>query len=440
MKKFSFIITIALIFIQTKQSAVYAQQYKIRQSTGMSGMKSETTIYVKGMRKRTEGGGFAGMASNIATIEQCDSQRIIKLNDAKRLYYIEPFAKSNEEIIDEDAPKAKQAVVKQTKPDTVRKGGVITQWYSIIDTNERKKMFGVTARHVWTSNKMKPSADACYMKDSMLIKTDGWYIDLPQFNCPVNYKPVRSYRAAKKIEMECKDRFVTHRRGKGKLGFPLIETTTMIMSGSGAQTTEMVTTIETLEFTTATLDSMLFEIPPGYSRVDSEEELEDKMAAADMIKAMMKDNSGKSNSNPINTETKRSGVMRIGVFPPSGEQVEAGTLQQQMIGTLNNGNTEAVAINSEDEARKLNCDYTLSSAFNKIKAGSKVGGFIKALKNADPNAASSFNIEAGLILKSIPGGIVKTEQKVDGKYDGKINDAAGKALDEGCRGVLASLR
>ncbi len=49
----------------------------MRQVTHMSGMKSETTIYVKGMRKRTEGGGFAGM-NNPTTIEQCDLQRTIK--------------------------------------------------------------------------------------------------------------------------------------------------------------------------------------------------------------------------------------------------------------------------------------------------------------------------------------------------------------------------
>jgi hypothetical protein len=441
MKSISIILTVALILMQSKHEAVYAQQYKIRQTTSMMGMKTESTIYVKGKRKRTEGGSYAGMGANIATIEQCDSQRIVKLNDAKKLYYIEPFAKPNEEIIDEDAPKTKQAAVKQTKPDTIRKGGVITQWYSIIDTNERKKMFGVTARHVWTSNKMKPSADACYMKDSMLIKTDGWYIDLPEFNCPVNYKPARTYKTASKIELECKDRFVTHRRGKGRLGFPLIETTTMIMGGSGQQTTEMTTTIETIEFSTAKLDSMLFEIPPGYMQVKSEEELEDKMAATDYIKSMMKDNGQKVNNNTITTETKRTGVIRIAVFPPSGDgQFESTTLQQQMTSTLNSERTEAVAVNSEEEAKKYNCDYTLSSAFTKIKAGSKVGGFIKALKNADPNTASSFNIEAGLTLKSIASGAIKNEQKVNGKYDGRINEAAGKALDEGCHGVLASLR
>ena len=102
-------------------------------------------------------------------------------------------------------------------------------WYNITDTGERKKIYGFNARHVWTSQKMKPSPDACTMKDSILIKTDGWYIDLPLFNCPVRYRPVKTAMAPnERPQPDCKDRFVTRRSGKGKLGFPLTETTTII--------------------------------------------------------------------------------------------------------------------------------------------------------------------------------------------------------------------
>ncbi len=47
------------------------QQYKLKQRSGTMGMNTETTIYVKGMRKRTEGGSFMGQPS-LVTIEQCD--------------------------------------------------------------------------------------------------------------------------------------------------------------------------------------------------------------------------------------------------------------------------------------------------------------------------------------------------------------------------------
>jgi len=58
------------------------------------------------------------------TIEQCDLQRTIKINDKKKLYFIEPFAKQQEEIIDEDAPKPTKQPAPKTKPTTTQTGGV----------------------------------------------------------------------------------------------------------------------------------------------------------------------------------------------------------------------------------------------------------------------------------------------------------------------------
>jgi hypothetical protein len=216
MRKYLVFITTVLFMIISLPHAIHAQQYKLKQGSNLMGLKTESTIYVKGMRKRTEGGMIMGMGANLATIEQCDLQRYIKLNDKKKLYFIEPFAKGNEEVIDEDNSK-NSIPPKQTNVPN-QKGGVINMWYNITDTGERKKMYGLTARHVWTFQKIKPSEDACSMKDSIIIKTDGWYIDLPQFNCPLHYRPMK--RPNEKVQPECMDRFITHRRGKGRLGFP----------------------------------------------------------------------------------------------------------------------------------------------------------------------------------------------------------------------------
>ena len=433
MRKFIISIIAILIIIIYLPNSARAQHYKLKQVSNMMGMKSESTIYVKGMRKRTEGGGMMGMGANLVTIEQCDLQRTIKLNDKKKLYFIEPFAQGNEEVVDEENGKN----VTPSKQNNIanQKGGVINMWYNITDTSERKKMFGMTARHVWTSQKIKPSTDACSMKDSMLMKTDGWYIDLPQFNCPVHYRPARMTRPNEKVQPDCKDRFITHRRGKGRLGFPLTETSTIIMGGGST----MQTSVETLEFSTTKLDSMLFEIPPGYELAKSEDELQDKMDIKEMIKGMNRNN---ENTDMVNKEVKKPGTIRIGVLAPSGnDQVQAGMLQQHIVGTLTNGNVEGVAVSSEDEARKLNCDYTLSSVFTNIKsAGNKLGGLLKAIKNADPNAASSFNIQANLTLKALSDGSVRSQPSVDGKYEGKIDDAASKALDDGCRVALKALK
>jgi hypothetical protein len=278
------------------------------------------------------------------------------------------------------------------------------------------------------------------MKDSIIIKTDGWYIDLPQFNCPVQYRPSKSMMPPNERQKpDCQDKFVTHRSGKGKLGFPLTETRTIIMGNKSAQTSEFSTSLETLEFSTIKLDSMLFEIPPGYKEVMNESELQDKFDMNEMINQYKNKN---NEENKINkNDQKMPGKIRIGVYEPKGDdQVQASDLQHHLVACLMMGNIEALSVASEDEARKFNCDYTLASDFIKIKQTGKVGGLLKAIKNADPNAASSFNIEAAQTLTKLSDGSIRLQPKISGKYDGKIDIAAANALDEGCRQVLENLK
>ena len=420
-----------------------AQQYKLRQSTNMMGMKSESTIYVKGMRKRTESAGMIGMPAPPIAIEQCDLQRTIKINNKKKLYFIEPFAK--EDVIEEDVKPVtvKTKPVTTTQPKTTpEKGGVINMWYNITDTGERKKMNGFTARHVWTSQKIKPSPDACNMKDSIIIKTDGWYIDLPQFNCPVRYTPTASpTRPTEKQQPDCKDRYVTHRSGKGKLGFPLTETRTIIMGDGTSKTSEFETSLETLEFSSEKLDSMLFEIPAGYTLATNESELQDKFDMAEMMKQVKDKNNDNGGDKTINKEQKPAGTIRIGVYEPKGDvQLQFVDLQQYLAGILIGSKVDAITVTSADDAKKYNCDYTLTTEFVRIKQANKVGGLLKAIKNADPNASSSYNIEANLILVSLVDGSVRTQPKVDGRFEGKIDDAAKRALDDGGRQVLKAIK
>lgn len=414
--------------------SVPAQQYKIHQVTNISTMKSESTVYVKGMRKRTENAGMMGFGASIS-IEQCDLQQTIWLNDKKKLYYIEPFAQGNDQVIEEEENAPRKQPVIPSKQNANVKGGTIHMWYSITDTGERKKMYGFTARHVWTSQKIKPSSDACSMKDSMKMKTDGWYIDLPQFNCPVHYRPARTGRG-EKIQPECMDQFVTHHSGKGKLGFPLVETTTIIM---GDGTNQVQTSVETLEFSTMTLDSMLFTIPPGYQLASNMEDLQDKPDVKEMMKDAIKD-AENQNVVAVNNQ-KKPGYLRIGVLAPTGDdQIQPATLQQHMVSTLTTGKIEAIAVSNEEDARKYNCDYTLNSTFTKIKSATKISGILKAIKKTDPNAAANYDIQANLVLKTLSDGSLRSQPNVNGSYEGSLDDAAGKALDDGCKEVLKALK
>ena len=396
----------------------------------MMGMQMESTVYVKGKRKRTEAAAIMGMGPTVM-IEQCDLKRYVKLNDKKRVYLIEPFA--DDEVTDENGKTLTPVV---TKTNTTKKGGIIYMYYNITDTGERKKMYDFTARHVWTNQKIKASPEACSMQDSLMIKTDGWYIDLPEFNCPVHYKPGAQATQQSGVP-ECRDRYVTKMSGKGKLGFPLKETMTITMGGGGAKTSEISSTLETLEFSAATLDAALFEIPPGYTQVKTEAELMDEMNMKDIINQYKKNI---PTQDKTVSEVKPIEKIRIAVFVPKGEGgFTAAELQQYLVSSLSNPKIEAIAVNSDEEAKKFNCNYSLSTEFIKIKSGSKVGGLMKAIKTADPNAASSFTIENSVTLKSLADGSVRLQKKIDGKYDGKIDDAAKKSLDEESQLVLDTI-
>ena len=117
---------------------------------------------------------------------------------------------------------------------------------------------------------------------------------------------------------QCIDSFVNKRSGKGKLGFPLSETRIMIFGGGAAQQSEMETSLETLEFSSAKLDSMLFEIPLGYTETMNEEDLQEKMDMKEMMKEAMNNAKNNAGNKTIINEQKQSGKIRIGVYEPKG--------------------------------------------------------------------------------------------------------------------------
>ncbi len=411
----------------------FSQQYKLKQSTGIMGMKTETTIYVKGMRKRTETGSTMGLPPQPVQIQQCDLQRTVKLNPNKKLYFIEPF-RNDEQVSDEQIKAAKNKLPADNKQ--TRKGGTIYNYYNITDTGERKKIHGFTARHIWTTRRMIPSADACMMKDSMIIKTDGWYIDLPEFNCPVSaYGGIHGGMG----KMDCMDRFVTKQTGKGKLGFPLTETTTMIMGG---QTSEFTSSMETIELSTAKLDSMLFEIPPGYTQTMNEEDLQDDMDMSSIMKQYGGSNSDSPSATAITTADgpKPAGMIRIGVYPVQGEgEINLNDVQHHLAGTLDGAMVQAVVADDEADAKSKDCDYVLDTRFTRIKQGSKLGGLLKAVKNADPGASSSYTIDTEMTLTKLQDGSIPARPQTGGKYSGKINEAAKLAVEDGARQILKVL-
>ncbi|HQU86397.1 MAG TPA: hypothetical protein PKY59_24925 [Pyrinomonadaceae bacterium] len=434
-RKTFFVLSICLFVA----SGCFAQNYKIRQTVSMNGQKSESTVYVKGARKRTEGGGFMGMGGDVADVEQCDLKRHVKISDKKKSYFIEPFDDGAEET----ALTAKPKTTAPKNTPTI-KGGVVTMISSTIDTGERKQMFGMTARHIKTSMKMEASPDAC-MKEGMDMQSDGWYIDLPEFSCPVSRPSVPRMPVERGSKGSCQDRFVYKNSGSGKLGFALQETRTF---GNGGMSFSQTT--ETLEFSKATLDAALFDVPQGYALASNADDLYGKPDMAAIMRGMGNDD---EDSKPVKNmptssgmpKPKAAGKIRIGVYLPTnknGENISTTNLQMFLAQKLTGGKIEAVTISSEADARSANCDYVLTSDFSKLKqsTSSKIGGMFGKVTGTDPNALRNYDVQVDFKLVSLADGKSVLQNKASNKGESDIDRAAESVLSQEATQILAVIK
>jgi hypothetical protein len=362
---------------------------KSRQTSG--GQTYENTSYIKGKRQRSETNN-----GQMIVIQQCDLRRNIQIMPAAKAYMIQPYDEPS------TTPPTNPGATSHPTATSV-KGGVVTSIVTTKDTGERKQMFGYTARHIITTMEMKSSPDACSTVNTKM-EIDGWYIDAAfALDCDSS----RAYTGYKpKASGGCRDRYETKTIGMAKKGFPVWEKTTMF----GPNGTESFsTTNEVVEFSQATLDASLFDVPEGYREV---QDFASAFAAAYGTPGSNNPSNNESATSAAVTSTastpknpttpalgpKRAGVLRLGVVAVKTGNVAEGmnaselalavrnTLLQQLKGT----NVEAVAIEAtgaaiQAEAQQKECDYVVYANVSHKKGG---GGFGSMLGNSASSIAS----------------------------------------------------
>ena len=121
--------------------------------------KTESVTYIKGDRERFE-------FQDMVLLKQRDQKRTIQISKAANTYLVSPDGMP-------PTPIAPGTPAAPPKPS-----GVIMIATTIVDTGERKEVFGRQARHVKTMIDKRPMAGACDTSRQR-IETDGWYIDTP---------------------------------------------------------------------------------------------------------------------------------------------------------------------------------------------------------------------------------------------------------------------
>jgi hypothetical protein len=143
----------------------------------------------------------------------------------------------------------------------------------VVDTGERKEMFGHIARRLITKEKRIAGPENCYQGNTE-TDIDGWYIDYDALPLPMRPKAgvsehlvVHSGGAG---SAHCFDRIEAHRTGP-QTGFPLNETITLTgetaLPDNSGSSYKRVLQMEVVEFVESPLDPALFEVPPDFKKV-----------------------------------------------------------------------------------------------------------------------------------------------------------------------------
>lgn len=248
---------------------------RIRRRVAWKGQSHETITYLKGARQRNEMRQYSHYPrkpSEVAFVRQCDLKQLIWIDLMNERFAIHtggtPIGAAmafNEPQLPSSPPKDRRA------SDRARKRGLLTATTTVIDTGERREMFGFTARHLKTITVWAGSPKTCD-GPGMTAKTDGWYTDLfygIDCSADLSGSVTQTYLSG---SGKCFSEYAVKRRywleqkriGPVSLGYPLLETRTSYNDKGEAQ----VVTEEVLELSTAALDASLFDVPAGFAKVD----------------------------------------------------------------------------------------------------------------------------------------------------------------------------
>ena len=352
---------------------------------------SENTTYIRGPRQRVE---FPG----VVTLDQCDLSRTVLLNDTSKKYLIRPYAEASAKEPAAAAPPpatdmgamASMGMMGRGGQPQLPKGGVITYTATLIDTLERKPLFGKEARRIKTVIVKQPSASACD-KTGLKVEVDGWYVDLPE-SAGCGKKSAAPEAPPTPAPDACVDRVEANTVGDAKLGFPVAMVTTTT-TGDGDKQEISSTSMEVTDLVVAKLDAALFNVPPDFVEANSSAELMPTLAAGGSLAETL---FGSTADGTSAAAPKKPGTIRVGVLEPANKTTHtlaARQLREHVVGQFRKAPFEALALadqaagDVQQEAARLACDYILFTEVTDIKT-SKPGRMTGLLKRTAGEDAS----------------------------------------------------
>jgi hypothetical protein len=372
-----------------------AQDLRFKTVYTAGDQRTESVSFQKGVRERFE---FADMV----LLKQHDLKRTVQISRTANTYLVVP---------DGAAPMPPTPVPAATAPPTP---GVVAVTTTVVDTGERKPLFGLQARRVRTTIDRQPMPGACD-PEKQRIETDGWYVDVPAQAPPVPDAGMQAPAGA------CVDQIKATQNGDAKaLGFPVGYTMTM----TGADGKPNVVTMEVLELEVTTLDAALFEVPPGVQQAGDIRALSQAVSDANEAKLAQE-----FAAAPAVAVAKTPGVIRVGVpevLNKTAQQVDTRALRARLVADLTVAQIDAVplAASQPDLAQQAGAhgfDYVLVAEVTELKVPKGgLGGMLRsASKVAGAAASSKEPTEASVAIKLVqPDGKARLSSTVKGKDGG----------------------
>lgn len=419
-KVFSLISLFALSL--TLASTAFAD-FKLRQQITMSARNEsftqERAIWVKGARERTENKftdeRMAQMMSQIAEVRQCDLRQSLKINDRTKRYLIEPFYETNDKPLPSVQP--------TTKTETVK--GTVNWTYTLTDTGERQQMFGLTARRLIVKQLAETSKDSCQGESKMSMTEEGWFVYLLPENadCMIDLPRGKGRETTK-----CRDSLIM----KGKIQYPgmMLEGTTKMIDL--LKNDEFSTSVKTLELSKATLEMSLFEIPIGYTEVNSEQSL---------MSGGMGNILGGGSTNSNSQSNKKS--VAIDFFSGNVSKINQPNLRQYVAQKVSANGANGILVSSQNDIASGAFQNVIGVEIKSVKesGASKIGGlFGKVTGNNEAAKLGKSEAEIIITLYDKDGKTVLASGTAKEKTDGKADDAVKAAIDKALAQILPKLK
>ena len=426
--------SILFILILIAAPAAAFGDWKITQKMKIGGENSggqATTIYQKGVRQRRETridmGQEAedpevqammaqmGQSMNLPTfpvhISQCDLKQDVMLNEKNRTFFVDYYDWST--LPPEKRRPNQKVVIK----------GTLTTDTVVVDSGRRQQMFGLAAKWLKVTQMIELSADSCDGAASMKFEQEGWFVmpTLESESCPIQRPPGQTGG--------CRPKLIVKRMQN-----PGIMITGTMRNYEGNKVTAEFE-IETTEFSKATLDQALFEIPKDFAEVDSQEDLMSARVGVNAAgnKVLFKDGS-KAN------EKRR---VAVDYFSGSSSKLDQDQLRGYIADKINAAGYNGTVIGSAADLTSGTFANVIGVEVRKAKesGASKVGGLFGKVTGSDSLAkAGKSQAEIVVTLYASDGKTVVASAPASADVSGNSNEAVKAAIDQVIGGLISKIK